>query len=223
MIRTLRAFSVLTLVILATPAPLQAQNAFGRDGRWEYTITPIYSLPSGIDFEGGTHMDASGELGLAMGLGYNYGERWTVSVVFQGGIVDYDADFATGDPSGPIRVSGSYGQWTTWCAGDINLLDGPVTPYVSGALGYSWFDVGVPDGLPHMGCWWDPWYGYICSHYYPTMGVDAFSYKAGLGLRIDFNIKFFLRAGYEMQWHQLSTTEGDAGIGVWKVDFGFFF
>jgi hypothetical protein len=149
----------------------------------------------------------------------------TVSGVFQGSFTDYDADIAlTGPPPGTLRASSSFGQWTTWFGGDLNALKGPVTPYLSGALGYSWFDPAGPVGLPpRTGCWWDPWYGYTCSRYYPTDPVGAFSYRAGLGLRWDVNPKFFMRAGYERQWHQLPSSEGDPGIGTVKVDFGFFF
>ena len=223
MTRNFRALSFLVAVLLVTPA-LFAQNTFGRDARWEFTLSPLYSLSTGIDFEGGSQMDTSDELGFAMGLGYNFGERLNLNFGFQWGSIDYDADIVDAEnPANNARISGSYDQWTTWFGGEFNFLDRPITPFVSGGIGWSWFDTNIPNGLPQTGCYWDPWYGYICYNYYPTKTVDAFSYKAGLGLRWDVNPKFFMKAGYEMQLHQLSNADGDPDFGVIKVDFGFFF
>ena len=68
-----------------------------------------------------------------------------------------------------------------------HLMDGPLTPYVGAGLGWTWIDTNVPTGPPVTGCWWDPWWGYVCYTDYPTKTTDAFSYQAILGVRYEFN------------------------------------
>jgi opacity protein-like surface antigen len=222
--RSHRACTLLLLSLLLAPALPAAQDRLFRDGRWEFTLTSSYQFPQGLDFEGGTRMETSGRLGFGMRLGYDYGEHFTLSFGGLWQYVDYDADLAADAAAGgTVRVSTSYNQWAGWGEGDFNLLKGPVTPFLTAGLGWSVFEPGVPAELPHSGCYWDPWYGRRCTCDYPSRQIGAFSYKAGLGLRWDVNPMFFMRFGYEEQWHQLDHSDGDAGFGVARLDLGFFF
>jgi len=49
-------------------------------------------------------------------------------------------------------------------------------------IGWTWIDTNIPDGPPVGGCWWDPWWGYVCTTTYPTKTKSAFSYQATLGV-----------------------------------------
>ena len=46
------------------------------------------------------------------------------------------------------------------------------------------------------GCWWDPWWGYICTEFYDTYSATNFSYGAGVGLRWNFGTEMAINAGY---------------------------
>lgn len=212
--------ALLVALALALPAVAGAQT-FDRAERWDFTVTPYYQGSTTLEADDDSKLDTSGELGFALGFGYNLNNHLNLNFTAQWASVDYDSViYSIDNPGSYAEIEGEYAQWSTFVGADYNFMAGPITPYATGGLGYSWFDTNVPSGLPSTGCWWDPWYGYVCTTTYPTHVVDGFSYKAGLGVRFDVNPRFFVKAGYEMQWHDLD--RGTADFGVWKVDLGFF-
>jgi len=81
-----------------------------------------------------------------------------------------------------------------------NFLEGPITPFVNGTIGYSFIDTNIPDGPPQSGCWWDPWYGQICGTWQSTRSVDEFIYGAGLGVRWDTSDTLSVKLEYQKRW-----------------------
>jgi opacity protein-like surface antigen len=71
-----------------------------------------------------------------------------------------------------------------------------LTPFVEAGLGWTYFDSNVSDSAPIVGCWWDPWWGYICSEFYSTYSSSEFSYGAGVGLQWNFGRDRAINAGY---------------------------
>ncbi|MBD3855301.1 MAG: porin family protein, partial [Acidobacteria bacterium] len=85
-------------------------------------------------------------------------------------------------------------------------------------------DTNIPSGPPTTGCWWDPWWGYVCYSSYPTETTDAFSYQALLGIRYEFdNDRTFLRLGYTSQWMSFSSASGTPRFDVVVLDIGWMF
>jgi opacity protein-like surface antigen len=197
--KTLRTICLAGLM-LALLAGATAANAQSREGRWEFTLGIPYQLGSTTTYEGGTTVKTNDDFGFGMTFGYNSSERVTWSLGLKWAGIGYDGEFA--DDQGVFTgVSGTYDAWGL----SGNLLfnlgqGGPLTPFVGAGIGYSWIDTNIPNGAPSTGCFWDPWYGYICYTDYPTKTVDAFSYQAMLGLRYAFNPRTFLRVSYISQW-----------------------
>jgi len=54
-----------------------------------------------------------------------------------------------------------------------NILARPLTPYGTGGLGWSWVDNNIATEPPTVGCWWVPWYGYVCEGYENTKSLDG--------------------------------------------------
>lgn len=221
---TRTAVVLAAVALLALPSLAGAQMYkldSGRTGRVEFLVDALYQNSASIDFEKGDKLKTDGEFGLGLEVGYNVNDNFNVSWAFAWNSVGYDAT-VTQEGGGAVGISGDYTQWTTYFAADYNIMTGPVTPFVSAGIGWNWVDTNVPDGRPVTGCWWDPWYGYVCADYYPTKLVDNFTYKLGLGVRYDVNRQFFMKAGYEWQFQDLSKADGSPSFGVWKVGFGFF-
>ena len=79
----------------------------------------------------------------------------------------------------------------------------------------------VPADDPDVGCWWDPWWGYICTPYQSTRSVDEFAYQLGVGVRWDISRTFTIRGAYEKQWVDVGTATSTPDFDVFRIGFGY--
>jgi opacity protein-like surface antigen len=217
--KTMFSFACLTLAMLVGAA---TANARDRAERWEFELGLLYQLGTEIDGENGSFMETDNDFGLEFMAGYNINEKVETTFGFQWASVDYQADVVD-DGGGSRRISGSYDTWAL--SGNLiyNFSDGPFTPYIGAGIGYTWIDSNIPNGLPSTGCWWDPWWGYVCYTSYPTKTTDSFSYQALLGVRYEFGYNKFMRFGYSSQWMDLGGTTSNPRFDVFKVNMGWLF
>jgi hypothetical protein len=94
---------------------------------------------------------------------------------------------------------------------------------VTASAGWAWIDTNIATGPPQTGCWWDPWWGYICTTFQNTKSLDGFSYGLGVGARYDINDQFAVKAAYRMQWVDLSNASGTPDIDGFELTFGWKF
>jgi hypothetical protein len=147
----------------------------------------------------------SDDLGFGFGFGYNLNPHFMV-VDFTWLTANYDAHISNdGNSDGvpdPIQldVSGTLEASNLQFVGQYNILKGRVTPFLRASLGWAWIDSNIPAGLPQTGCYWDPWYGYICSTFQPTYSDTAFSYGAAAGVRAEITQSFYLEGSYNVLW-----------------------
>ena len=120
-------------------------------------------------------------------------------------------------PDPAFTVSGEYESFTPRVNVLYSFLDGDIQPYVSAGIGWSFIDTNVPQGPPQTGCWWDPWWGYICTTYQNTRDMDEFAYQAGVGVRWDVTSGLTLRLGYEKQWIDLGEADSAPGFDVLRL------
>ena len=80
------------------------------------------------------------------------------------------------------------------------MLQGPLTPFLQAGVGWTKLDSNILNRPPTTGCWWDPWWGWICATEWSTYETTKFSYNLGLGLRWDVNGALFLRGAYNREW-----------------------
>ena len=221
-IRTKSTFYVtaLTLALLAGATVVDAQD---REGRWEFSLGTFYQLGTGVDVENGSTIDIDDDFGFALGGGYNLSDKLATSFGLQWAGVGYNAEVID-DDGVTSHISGSYDQLALSANLILNLTQGPLTPYVGAGVGWTWIDTNIPNGPPVGGCWWDPWYGYVCYSSYPTETVSTFSYQVLLGLRYELNNdKTFLRLGYTSQWMDFSNASGTPRFDVIVLDIGWMF
>ncbi|MBP2683091.1 MAG: putative Lipoprotein [Deltaproteobacteria bacterium] len=218
------ALALLTVSTFAAAAdPTSYRN---REGRYEITLQPRYIASKTIDFGGGTSIDTDDDLGFGMGFGYNFTNKFALHADWSWASMNYNAKINTtdsaGNPTGTTTASGTLDSSTLALNLSYYFLDGPLTPFVLGGIGWTWVDSNIPSGLPTGGCWWDPWYGYICTTYQETYAKDYFSYSLGLGGRWDVSPGFFLRGSVVWQWMdtgKAGTTDFPGG----RLDIGFLF
>jgi opacity protein-like surface antigen len=220
--KTLRTIYLagLTLALLAGAT---AANAQSREGRWEFTLGSPIQLGGTFDFKGGSTVKTNDDWGFGMTAGYNSTDNVTWSFGLKWAGVGYDANVVK-DDGGVTGISGTYDAWGL----SANVLyhfgqGGALAPFVGAGIGYTWIDTNVPNGIPTTGCWWDPWYGYICTTSYPTKTVDSFSYQAMLGLRYAFNPSTFLRLSYASQWVDINNATSTPRFDVIGLEIGWLF
>ena len=214
------SFAALVCVLLAGAATADAQY---REDRWEFSLGTFYQLGTTVDGQEGTGLETNNDFGFSLGGGYNFTDRVATTFGLQWAGVGYDAT-ALDEDLNPVDIRGKYDSFTL--SGNLvyYLTDGPISPYIGAGIGWTWIDTNVPNGPPSTWCWWDPWWGYVCSTSYPTETRNAFSYQATLGLRYEFdNDSTFRRLGYTSQWMDFDASSGTPRFDVIVLDIGWMF
>jgi opacity protein-like surface antigen len=205
--------------LLATPAAF----AESRGGTWETRLGIAFQSSANADFEGGTTAEFDSDTGFRFGFGKHLNDHLEIGGNFGYGQTDYEADIA-GDQLGEFfGVRGEFEYLSL--SGDVtwNLLTGPFTPFVVGALGWTWIDTNIATGPPQTGCWWDPWWGYVCSSFQNTKSIDGLTYQLGVGARYDFSNNFAVHASYRVTWIDLDNAEGTPDFDGVEVSVGWKF
>ena len=212
--------AALALVLVVGAAAADAQD---REGRWEFTLGTFYQLSTTVDGQEGAGLETDNEFGFEIGGGFNFSDNLATTFNLQWAGVGYDAT-ALDEDLNPVDISGTYDAFTL--SGNVVYYfgDGALAPYIGAGIGWTWIDTNIPNGPPYTWCWWDPWWGYVCSTSYPTKTLNAFSYQALLGLRYDFdNGRTFFKLGYTSQWMDFDASSGTPRFDVITLDFGWIF
>ena len=195
-----------------------------RAGTWESRLGVAFTNSADWDFEGGTTADIKSDENLRLGLGYHLTDNIELGGVFNFGQTDYEADIANGLLAGQFfRVKGDLDFTTLMFDGTWNMLSGPFSPFIVGAIGWSWIDTNIATEPPQTGCWWDPWWGYVCSSWQNTRTIDGLTYQLGVGARYDFTDAFAVHASYRVTWIDFSQAKGTPDIDGFEISIGWKF
>jgi outer membrane protein W len=219
----------LAITVMGTIIPGSADAQYGtagrqasRGGSWDFFMSPAYSPSATIDGQGGSKADLNSTWGLGLGLGYNFNDHFQLNGTFGWNTRNYEATVV--DSTGKnLKYNNTMETFNLTLNGVFYFLKGDFSPFVSGGIGYSSWDTNIQNGPTQGSCWYDPWYGYVCTTYVPTKTSESFSYNAGLGIRYDVNRSFGMQAGYYKTWVDVSSASGTPDIDIWKLDFIFRF
>jgi len=227
--RTLNRIMVVALVIAALgvfmPEPADAQSFTtvrpgGRGGSWEFFLPLIYTESATINGQNGSSVDLNADWGMGFGFGYNFNENFQINGLFNWSSRSYDALVVNSD--GTTRRYSNYMDSSTLSLNGVYyILSGNVTPFVSGGVGITYVDTNIQNGAGSTSCWYDPWWGYVCSSYVPTKTENDISYNAGIGVRFDVNRQFGLQGGYYKTWIDFSKASSTSDFDLWRLDFIF--
>ena len=211
-VRHMLTIAGLTLVTLA-PAFVAAEGP-SREAGWDFGADIVYQLSGDAKFDGGTQLDFDDDVGLALNFGYRFTPRIELQFGIDWNTVNYHGVLQSASiPGITANVHGDWESFTPHINGVFNLMDGPLTPYIAGGIGWSFIDTNIPTGQVSIGCWWDPWWGQICTPYQATLSTDQLTYQAALGVRWDFGEESSLKFGWEKTWfdmeHASSTPSWD--------------
>ena len=220
-----RSLILLALIFLSTSVHAQRfnQNKFRdglRNGNWEAGLLLQYQNSFGDDFENGSDIEVDSSMGFGFSLGWNWTQKWNLSYRFSLNKPDYTATLVPEDPDEPTQnLNYQMSKYSHQFNVTYHFLKGPLTPYVQAGIGWTKLDSNVPDSPPSVGCWWDPWWGYICFSDWSTYSASKFTYNLGLGLRWDVNGALFLRGYWNRQF--ISVKNGNMNLDTLSMEAGF--
>ena len=222
----LKRFVLLVLLLLTSTAVLaqydnrQKKNSkFGsRDGRFEASV--ILASQTGIDVisEGGSSLDIDTSTGWGVSFGWNWTARLNLQYRLLSTSPKYSAVIVPEDPDALTQtVEHKMSKYSHQLNATYHFMKVPFTPFVVGGIGYGTLDSNVASEPPTVGCWWDPWWGYICHGEWKTFKAKEFTYNIGVGLRWDINNAFYSRAVYSREFISLKNGSLDFDTATLEV------
>ena len=155
-------------------------------------------------------------------VGYNFTNRFSVLGELAWVRPRYEATYVP-EAGGLETINARLDISTFQIKGVFNFIEGPLTPFVEGGLGWTRVDSNIISGPPITGCWWDPWWGYICDTFFSTYSDTRTSYSYAGGLRYEFSTQWSVRGSYGVTELDTSSNTQDASIEGWRVDFTYRF
>ena len=203
--------------------PRKKRSAAGsRDGRIETSV--ILAYQNGLDetSEGGSALDVDSTLGWGVNIGWNWTAKWNLAYRFVSTSPKYLATIVPEDPDVlPQTVEEKLSKISHQFNVTYNFREAALTPFVSAGIGWTKLDSNVRSGGVEGGCWWDPWWGYICFGEWKTYDTSEFTYNLGLGLRWDINNAIFTRAAYSREF--LKVDNGTLNFDMAILEVGLMF
>jgi len=196
------------------------QPQTSRTDKWEFSVQTRYSWSKDYDGEGGSSMKVQEDLGWGFGFAYNFNQHFNLGMLFTWRSVPFESEAVdVDDPNETHRYNGELSTSTIGVSGEYNILKGRFTPYVNGSLAWMHVNTNVFAGWT-TGCWWDPWWGYICGPVPLTYGLNTGAYTLGIGGRFELSDKVYLRGGYEKGWVSSGAIDS---VDMMRIDIGFLF
>ena len=215
LITTVCAF--LLMGLLATDVHAQTR----KKGKTDFALLIPYLYGERIEFEGGAAADIESDPGIGFGFAYYFSEQLAGRFDLVWNSTGFSAERVLDDGSGTVEVvGGRLDAFNLVFGGDYYLTRSKVAPFVNANLGWTFVNTDIPSGAPIPGCWWDPWWGYVCGSVRPTHGDTSFFYGAGLGLRADLSRNLFGRLGYYQTWLDLDHARGTPTLNTTRFEFG---
>jgi opacity protein-like surface antigen len=213
---------ILLLALTSLSAQAQWSNSSSkRADKWETTIGAYFTGSESSDGLNESSLDIDSGFGLGFGIAYNFTQNLALRFDGSWSRADYDAALDTED-EGLVFINHTLSLFNGQFNGVWNVLDGNFTPYLQAGIGWTYVDSNVADGPPVTGCWWDPWWGYICNNFYSTYSETNFSWNVGAGLRYEFGNGMFARGGWE-QTHIDGGSGADPSFDAFRIELGWLF
>ena len=184
-------YLILIINLIASPARAESVRA----GNWEAAVHVVGTSSEKSNGENGSSLDVDSDTGFGFVLHYTFDANLALGFDMLYAKPRYRATFNT-EEEGLVSVRHEMSVYSGQFNGTWNLMEGAFTPYLQLGAGWTYVDSNVSDGPPVTGCWWDPWWGYVCRNFYSTYSDTNFSWGYGAGLRFEFLHNMYLKASY---------------------------
>lgn len=215
--------TLLAIMLLSASFAAHAQRSSA--GTWEWSVAGIYQDSKNMDSERGSSLRLDGAAGLGFNVSYNLTDHFSVGGDFDFMRPNYKAVLVddTVMPVDTINIDHKMSQFNGRLKANYNFMTGNLRPFVEAGIGWTYFDSNVADGDPVVGCYWHPYWGYICSGFYRTFTETTFSYGVGAGLKyklaggsfVKFSVNQWLLDGFG--------AAGDENVTAARIEYGWSF
>jgi opacity protein-like surface antigen len=210
-----REFASVVMLCAIGPA---AAHAAERERGWDVGADLLYQDSQDITFDGGSTASLDDDIGVALTFGYRFNSHFELTFGLDWNTVGYDVNVAPAVDGGlGFTGHGQLEAFTPRVDMNFNLLNGNLTPYLSGGVGWSYIDTNIPDGPPQSSCWWDPWLGHVCGTWQSTQSIDELTYNLGVGVRWDVGPSISLRFAYDKHWLDLGEATTTPALDQFKL------
>jgi opacity protein-like surface antigen len=192
-------------------------------GDWEFRIGPVFMNSQDVDFKGGSTAKVKSNTGIKGGAGYYLNENLVLGGNFAYSKADFSGTVNGGTAGTTAFENGRLEFSSLMFDATYNFAQGPFRPFVEGGLGWNWINTNIATGPPQVGCWWDPWWGYVCNGYQPTKSNSSFAYQLGVGAQLNFNREFGLSASYKKTWIDMKNSSSTPGFDGFELLFNWRF
>ena len=219
---------ILLVVLITLSSSVFAQrfnkklsDSGARDGSFETSLLLNYQNSTSEDFENGSALEIDSQTGWGLTIGWNWTAKWNLAYKFTMVKPGYSATIVPEDPEPPQTINYEMSKTTHQFNVTYNFRNKAFTPFVQAGAGVTTLDSNIMNRPPDIGCWWDPWWGYICFADWNTFKTTEFSYNLGLGLRWDINNLLFTRASYNREF--VSVKSGSLNFDTATLEIGLVF
>jgi opacity protein-like surface antigen len=220
LVKTQATILFIGLLLLSS---VSASAPGSRKGQWQISLIPTYTNSQSIQFDGGAVADINAHSGFGIGIGYNFSDHLELDFDLGSSDGNYTGTRILDDGSNTSeRYNGTFYSSHMNLGLTYNFLASRFTPFITGNLGLTYIDSGIPTGNTGTVCWWDPWWGYYCGPYAQTYTASELSYGADLGLRFDITSKIFLKGSIGKSYVNLDNSS-TPDFTVYKFIVGFSF
>ncbi len=221
-LKPLITLSLIFLAIVSTT--VQAAFHDSRVKKWEFFLAPQFTNSKLLQFDNGAEADINERSSFGFGLGYNINAHIELSLEFSSSNANYTSTIVSGEdpPEEPVTSTQSLYTSSIDFGFTYNILSTPFTPYVTASLGSTYIDSGLFTGNVDQGCWWYPYYGYVCGPVAQTYTSTEFTYGAALGLRYDFNRKLYIKGDVGKNYIDFGNSN-TPDFTTYRFIFGFMF
>ncbi len=214
----------IALTIIAALLPASAMAQFG-EPKWDFSIGAVYQesqFSGGLE---GSSLSMDSELGFGVSFNYAFSSRFSLGADMDFISPDYTAILVSeDDPTDTLQIDHSASQFNGRIKGTFNFTEGPLVPYVQLGFGWTWFDSNVANGPPEIGCWWHPWWGYICQNFYRTFSSTETTYGGALGLKYQLpGNRSFINFAYDYWLLDTGNDRADPELRSFRLTYGWRF
>jgi opacity protein-like surface antigen len=193
-----------------------------RTDKWEFGILLNHVDSWDLTGRNGSTIDVDSDTGLGFNMGYNFNEHFNLSLDISFNSQSYDAvaipvDDVSGIAGEPVNIHHNLDNDAFNFSFTYNITARTLTPFISGELGWTYLDSNISNSEVETVCWWDPWWGYICTPYVSTYSTTPFSYGIGAGLRWDVTHTMAIKASIDQRWLNVDGVNDNAELLTGKI------